>query len=183
MPSKHFWLIFSFDNKQADRAESQGQAEVGDARRILSEMRDVQKAILRLGPSPGDAEQQQPHPHYKSKQLSAFSLQLWHYGSFGSFISIRAHLHPEWQSSILPGALQRKGCSHIDNKQGQKNSFLMMANEYSLNFGWLLNAFSYFCHIHSFMETAFRTCHLVGLLGTNQLTESPLALVNVGAFI
>lgn len=75
MPSKHFRLIFSFDNKQDDRAERQGQAEVGDARRILSEMRDVQKSILRLGPSPGDAEQQQ-HPHYKSKQLSAFSLQL-----------------------------------------------------------------------------------------------------------
>lgn len=43
MPSKHFWLSFSFDNKQADRAESQGQAKVGDARRIPSEMRDVLK--------------------------------------------------------------------------------------------------------------------------------------------
>lgn len=78
---------------------------------------DVQKSILRLGPSPGDAEQRQQHPHAKSKQLSGFSLQLWHGGSFGGFISIRAHLHPEWQSSILPGALQRRGCRHIDNKQ------------------------------------------------------------------
>lgn len=98
-----------------NRAESQGQAEVGDTRRILSEMRDVQKSVLRLGLSPGDVEQQQQHPH--PQQFSAFSLLLWHYGSFGGFISIRAHLHLEWQSSIQPGAFQRKGCSHIDNKQ------------------------------------------------------------------
>lgn len=42
---------------------------------------------------------------------------------------------------------------------------------------WML--FFCFCHIHSFtgtlVETAFRSCHLVGLLGTNQLTESPPA--------
>lgn len=42
MASKHFWLIFSFDNKRADGAESQGRAEVSNARRILSEMRDVE---------------------------------------------------------------------------------------------------------------------------------------------
>lgn len=175
MPSKHFCLIISFDNKQADRAGSQGQAEVGDARRILSEMRDVQKSILRLGPSPGDAEQQQQHPHSKSKQLSAFSFQLWHGGSFGGFISIRAHLHPEWQSSILPGALQRKGCSHIDNKQ---EGWGCWVGGEQMNILWILGDFSVhfvcFCHIHSFMETTFRSCHLVGLLGTNQLTELPL---------
>lgn len=148
MPSKHFRLIFSFDNKQDDRAERQGQAEVGDARRILSEMRDVQKSILRLGPSPGDAEHQQ-HPHYKSKQLSAFSLQLWHYGSFGGFISIRAHLHPEWQSSILPGALQRKGCSYIDNKQEEKNGICYDGRWIFFKF-WLTSRciLLFFFHIH-----------------------------------
>lgn len=59
-------------------------------------------------------------------------------------------------------------------KKKKKKAFLMTADEYSLNFRWLLNAFSSFCHIHSFMETSFRSCHLVGLLGSNQLTESPL---------
>lgn len=129
-------------------------------------MRDVQKSILRPGPSPGDAEQQQQHPHYKSKQLSPFSLQLWHCGSFGGFISIRAHLHPEWQSSVLPEALQRKGCSYIGNRQEEKKKaiFFMVADTYSWNFAIFV----------AFMKTAFRSCHLVGLLETNQLTESPL---------
>lgn len=175
MASKHFWLIFSFDNKRADGAESQGRAEVSNARRILSEMRDVENPSSdRVRPQVMLSSNNSIHITNQNNSL----LSHYSYDTMGHlvalFLSEPICTQNDSHQSCLEHFREKAAATLIISRKGGGEAFVMMADEYSLHFGWHLNAFCCFCHIHSFMETAFRSCHLVGLLGTDQLTKSPL---------